>query len=92
MVQDTGAAQGPGGIRPLGLPKPIQVRADERGWPVAVKRGRRWVPVTVEGHWRVDDEWWRGEGVARVYFETLLPDDLRCVLFLDLSTNWWYRQ
>ena len=92
MVPDTRAAKGPGGVRPLGLPKPIQVRADNRGWPVAVKLGRRWVPVTVEDRWRVDDEWWREDGVARVYFKVSSGNGQGIMIYYEGTTQDWCRQ
>lgn len=90
MVKDTGAAQGTGGVRPLGLPRPIEVRTDHRGWPVAVKLDRRWAPVTVEDRWRIDDEWWREEPVLRAYF--LLEGSISLVVFKDLLSSKWSYQ
>lgn len=89
MVKDTGASKGLGGVRPLGLPQPIEVRADQRGWPVAVRLGRRWVPVTVEDRWRIDEEWWREEPILRTYFVITPEGGSRRTIFQDLSSQVW---
>ncbi len=90
MVQNTRATKGAGGVRPLGLPRPIEVRSDERGWPVAVKLNRRWVTVTVEDRWRIDDEWWREEGVSRIYFQLALVDGRTTAVYHSLASIEWY--
>ncbi|MDO8689803.1 MAG: hypothetical protein Q7R39_07295 [Dehalococcoidia bacterium] len=92
MVQDTRAAKGAGGVRPLGLPQPIEVRANERGWPVAVKLNRRWVTVTVEDRWRIDDEWWREERVARLYFVLTAQDRPMATVYRELMKDKWFSQ
>lgn len=90
MVKDTRASKGPGGVRPLGLPRPIEVRADQRGWPVAVRLGRRWVPVTVEDRWRVDEEWWREEPVSRGYYRLVLEEGRTIAVYCDVLSASWY--
>ena len=79
------------GLRPFGLPQPVQVRTDDLGLPVEVtgsaRRGVR-RPLTVERVeevWRIAEEWWREEPICRTYYRvivdggrplTLLHDDL----------------
>ncbi|MDO8690806.1 MAG: hypothetical protein Q7R39_12480, partial [Dehalococcoidia bacterium] len=76
----------------LGLPQPIEVRANERGWPVAVKLNRRWATVTVEDRWRIDDEWWREEGTIRLYYRVTLNSTHVNILYYDLFSAMWFRQ
>src|SRR5206468_2721919 len=46
-------------VRPLGQPRPINVRADEHGLPSQVERADEWLEVTVlREEFRIRDEWW----------------------------------
>lgn len=92
MVKDTGAAQGPGGVRPLGLPRPIEVRTDRRGWPVALKLDRRWAPVTVEDRWRIDDEWWREEPTSRFYYRVTSANAQAIIIYHNPLLTLWFKQ
>ena len=92
MVEDTGEETGPGALRPIGLPRPVDVKADDKGWPVAVRVGRRWLAAQVVDRWRIDDEWWRGEPVRRMYFRASLEDGRAMTLYQDLGDQRWYRQ
>ena len=99
MVADAGAASGAGAFRPLNQPQPVRVEAEADGErPIAVwERGVRLPVARVEDVWRIDDEWWREEHVARTYFEVLLEGGKRLTLFFDRATGdratgRWYRQ
>ena len=92
MVKDTGKADGASRIRPLNVPQPIEVKADERGWPVAVHLGRRWLTAQVVDRWRIDDEWWRERGVVRVYYLVLAESGRLVTMYNDLGCNDWWRQ
>ena len=93
MVEDPGAAPGAGAVLPLNAPGPVRVEADERGYPaVLVLRGAACPVASVEDVWRIEDEWWRGEPVARTYFEVLTDDGRRVALFLDHATQRWFTQ
>jgi hypothetical protein len=93
MVTHTGAADGAGRIRPLNAPVPMEVEADEHGWPKHIKLGRQWAAVAaVQDRWRLDDEWWREEPLSRQYFEIVLASGARYTLFVDLQSGDWYRQ
>ena len=93
MVEDTGAAASAGAVLPLNAPEPVGVEADAGGYPaVLIRRGERRVVASVEDIWRIEDEWWRGEPVARTYFEVLTDDGRRVVLFLDRETGRWFTQ
>jgi len=92
VVQNTRAPEGAGGVRPLGLPQPIEIRTDNRGRPMAVKLNRRWIPVTVEDRWRIDDEWWREEAIARIYFSLLLQNGNMEAVYRELISDRWFSQ
>ncbi|MFH1486536.1 MAG: hypothetical protein ABIH46_10730 [Chloroflexota bacterium] len=92
MVQDTGEKASVGPLRPIALPKGIEVKADGNQRPVAVQLGGRWLQSQVRDCWRIDDEWWGERPVSRMYFDVLLANGLRCTLFLDLLADQWYRQ
>ena len=92
MVENPREKAGPGAVLPIGLPKPVEVRADENRWPLAVRVGRRWLKIQILDRWRIDDEWWRGKPVSRAYFSVLLEDWYKRVIFQDLITGKWFRQ
>ena len=92
MVEDPRAKTNPGPIRPLGLPQPLDVRAEPTGRPIAVRIGRRWLAAQVLDRWRIDDEWWRREPLSRAYFAVLLSNGHQLTLFQDLVTSRWFRQ
>ena len=92
MVKDTGKADGAGRIRPLNVPQPIEVKTAERGWPVAVRLGHRWLTAQVVDRWRIDDEWWRERGVVRVYYLVLVEGETVLSIFQDFISDEWYQQ
>lgn len=80
-------------LRPLGEPRPVHVRTDERGEPAFVRlpgRTARRVAVVRE-HWRIDDEWWR-RPIARDYYAVVLDDGRALTLYHDLVEEGWYAQ
>ena len=81
-------------LRPLHLPSPVSVRTDARGRPTAVgsrrASGSKEV-VQIREVWRIDDEWWR-EPVSRLYFDAVLEDGKRMILYRDLMEGGWYAQ
>ena len=92
MVKDTGKADGASRIRPLNVPQPIEVKADERGWPVAVRVGHHWLPAQVVDRWRIDDEWWRERGVVRVYYLVLVESGRLITVYQDMLIHAWATQ
>jgi hypothetical protein len=80
-------------LRPLGRPRPIDVRTDEADEPVYVRLPGR--PARrVEGireRWRIDDEWWR-QTISREYRAVVLDDGSMVTLFHDLLDGIWYAQ
>lgn len=93
MVKDARAASGPGALRPLNAPQQVRVATDASGKPVAVfQRGKRLQVQSVADVWRIEDEWWRGQPVARTYFTVVLEDGRRLTLFRDEVADQWYTQ
>lgn len=77
-------------LRPLATPAPALVRTDESERPVATGSDLLRV-VQIREIWRIDDEWWR-EPISRLYFEVVLENGKRPILYRDLTTGRWYRQ
>lgn len=72
--------------------RPLRVRGDEQGRPVAVAG----MGVTqIREEWLVEDGWWSGEPIRRRYFEVVLEDGRNIVVFRDDASSGaprWYRQ
>ncbi len=78
--------------KPVNLPEPIGVEEDSAGLPVVLKSPRRQKITSIEGRWRIDDEWWRAEPVSRAYYAVQTAPGQRMVLFKDILGGQWYRQ
>ena len=66
---------------------------DEHGQPVAIVLGRGGSEVaSIEDRWKVVDEWWRPEPVARMYYQVITDGGRRVTLYRDLVGGGWYRQ
>ena len=88
MVADSGAA---GTARPsrLNSPQPALVETGFDGTPRDVNRR----PVMlVREEWRVVDRWWTDEPVSRRYFDLVLEDGERCVVYRDVERGGWFTQ
>ena len=92
MVEDTGKTLRVDTCRPVNVPEPIRVEEDVSGFPVTIRGKRRQAVVAIEDRWRIDDEWWRAESVARLYYNVLLASGQRLVLYKDLVDGDWYQQ
>ena len=92
MVENTGKTLHAGTYRTVNVPEPVKVEEDASGFPAAVREKRRQVVAAIEDRWRIDDEWWRSEPVARLYYAVLLSTGQRLVLYKDLATGSWYEQ
>jgi hypothetical protein len=91
MVKDTRTALRPHLIR-LNEPEPVSISEDPAGRPLALKGRCPQAVQAVEESWRLDDEWWRREPVARLYYRVRLAAGPETVLFQDLMSGAWYRQ
>jgi hypothetical protein len=92
MVAVTGTALRPDTLKLVNLPEVVQVEADAAGLPVALKGRPRQKIAAIDDHWRLDDEWWRGEPISRLYYVVRLVSGQRVVLFHDLVHDAWYSQ
>ena len=99
MVTDPGAAPSSGAVRSINTPEPVRVEVSAGGAPgmLAETRGRgkavsRLTVESVEDTWRIADEWWREVPIVRTYFEVLLEDGRRTVLYRDDITHQWFKQ
>jgi hypothetical protein len=92
VVENTGTALRTDTYRPVNLPEPVRVEEDAAGNPAVVRLPKRQPVAAVEDRWRLDDEWWRREPVARRYCAVRLASGQRLVIFKDLVTGAWYRQ
>jgi DNA polymerase-4 len=71
-------------------PEPIDVRAGEDGHPTAFVRGNRWSRVaTIDLHWRLEGDWWWGEG-RKDYYKVVSRSGEISVLFHDSNEKRWY--
>jgi hypothetical protein len=92
MVKDPGETAGTDTYQPVNSPEPVTVEVDAAGHPAALRIRRRQPVTSIEDRWRIDDEWWRGETVSRLYYAIRLGSGLPLVVYRDLTTNRWYRQ
>jgi hypothetical protein len=92
MVTDTGKTLRADTLKPVNLPESIKVEEDAAGLPVALKAGRWQKIIAIDDHWRIDDEWWRSDPVARLYYAVHLASGNRVVLYKDIARNAWYKQ
>ncbi len=86
-------------LRPIGLPRPVDVRVDTDGLPLSVirtdARGRRGSEASVEQIeevWRVAEAWWREASQARTYYRVVLAGGHPLTLFRDDSLDVWAEQ
>ncbi|MXW35142.1 MAG: hypothetical protein F4X26_04780 [Chloroflexi bacterium] len=91
-----------GALSPLGLPRPLAVRANPDGEPCEVQRpARRGAAAAslaierIEETWRVVDEWWRETPLRRTYYRVTLAGGASLTLFHDDTQprgEGWYEQ
>jgi hypothetical protein len=48
--------------------------------------------MLVREEWRVVDRWWTDEPVSRRYFDLVLEDGERCVVYRDVERGGWFTQ
>jgi hypothetical protein len=92
MVENTGKTLRADTYKPVNAPAALQVEEDALGLPLAVRLKRRQSISSIEDWWRIDDEWWRAEPVARLYYNILLASGQRLVVYKDLAGGGWYEQ
>ncbi len=79
-------------LRPLNLPRAINVELAEDGLPASIVRdGKRKTVDEIGEIWRIDDEWWRDQ-IARRYVEVFLHGGERAVVYENQLTGEWFVQ
>ena len=79
-------------IKPLHLPRPVEVQEGAEREPVSVCLERRWRPVALISDTWTFDLWWLPEPVARSYYRVDPGDGRQVTLFRDRTEDRWYRQ
>lgn len=86
-------------LRPIGLPRRIEVREDGHATPLFVARvdarGRRGDEARVESiedQWRLAESWWREAPQRRTYYRVVLSGGRPLTLYRDGVTGIWYEQ
>jgi hypothetical protein len=92
MVENTRKTLRVGACRPVNTPEEVRVEENSSGLPLAVAAPSRQVVAAIEDRWRLDDEWWRQEPIARLYYAVRLASGQQLVLYKDLANGRWYRQ
>ena len=103
--RNTSAQPSKAPLRPLGLPRPIEVRTDGDGLPLEIlllggmrtSRGgdRRTLAVEgVEEVWRIAEEWWRDTSIGRTYYRVIVDGGRPLTLFRDRGDlgGGWFEQ
>lgn len=93
MVANPGRTPDTRRIRRLKSPHSIEVDTDASGTPVAVCLNSRWRNVTLARRpWRIDQHWWRGDPIRRVYYRVTPVDWPPLTIYCDLQSGEWSRQ
>jgi hypothetical protein len=93
MVSHTGRTPDTRRIRRLKLPSALEVEADAEGTPLRLRLGGQWQEVMLlRRPWRIDQHWWRGQPVSRMYFRVAAADGPPLTVYRDLIEDKWARQ
>ena len=93
MVSSTRRTPDPRRIRRLKSPNAIEVETDSEGAPLRLRTATLWHEVTlVRRPWRIDQHWWRGEPISRVYYRVAPEDGPTLTIYRDLNSGAWARQ
>ena len=93
MVQNSRTASGPGYLRPLNAPVPVRVKESPSQHPNSlVLDGRAIEIASIADTWEINDEWWRGQPIARLYYRVVTREGRHLTIFRDLMDGQWYRQ
>ena len=83
---------GTGGMRPLSLPTPVEVREGPECEPREVRLGGRWRRITRILETWCFDLWWMPQPLTRTYYRVTREDGGELTLFRDGQTGGWFRQ
>jgi hypothetical protein len=75
-----------------GEPAAVRAVSLSRASPPVKKNARKQAVKSIEDRWRIDDEWWRGAPVSRLYYAVLFNSGQRLVIYKDLVSGQWYKQ
>ncbi len=93
MVSDPRGTTGSRRVRRLKEPRPTGVQAAPDGCPRQVLIGGQWQAVRcLRRPWRIDQLWWRGTPVSRMYYRVAPEDGPPLTLFRNLISDDWYSQ
>jgi hypothetical protein len=80
-------------MRLFAEPHPVRLEWHEGELRSMRVADRRWTVVEVVRRWRVDIEWWKGDGaVARDHLTLRTADGMLCEIYGDRRTGDWYLQ
>ncbi len=93
MVPDSGAKTGTARLRPLNLPRPVQMitHSADALPAILIDDGRRLRVEHIQDSWDIDEEWWR-DRLSRRYYQLLLEDGSLCTVYQNLVDGSWYQQ
>jgi hypothetical protein len=80
-------------IRRLKSPQSVEVEVDSEGVPLRLclgGSGKDLVPV--RRPWRIDQQWWRGEPISRLYYRVAPEGEPPLTIFRNLINDEWFRQ
>lgn len=93
MVKSPRTATNPSALRALNAPEAISVQTIHQNWPSALVIGRAQSKVNeVLDAWRIEDEWWRDSPLIRTYFDVLVSDGRRIIIYHDHVSKHWFKQ
>ena len=93
MVGSTGRPADTRRIRRLKPAAAVEVEAGEDGVPRRLRLGGAWHEVTLARRpWRIDQHWWRGRPLSRVYYRLATEDGPPLTVYHDLLSGEWARQ
>lgn len=93
MVSNPGGTPDTRRIRRLKAPQAIEVEAGTAGLPLCLRLDAGWQPVSLTREpWRIDQHWWRGPGVSRLYYRVAPEDGPPLTIYHDLVADAWFRQ
>ncbi len=97
MVQNSRTSPGHGYLRPLNAPVPVRVKESPGQHPNSLvldgrADGRIIEIASIADTWEINDEWWRGQPIARLYYRVVTQEGRHLTIFRDLVDGQWYRQ
>ena len=93
MVGNTGRTADTRRVRRLKSPRAIELETDARGAPIRLRLGGIWRDVSlVRRPWRIDQHWWRGNPVKRLYYRVEPADGPPLTVYQDAAGGGWFRQ